>query len=106
MELHCSQTGSADWNNTVEFETPMELHCSQTKGNSFLTALVFETPMELHCSQTEYAAEDEHKRLRPLWNYTALKHHITHSTKTGSLRPLWNYTALKRGCVVGMGGEV
>ena|GEM_PF-5036645 len=53
MELHCSQTVLGDCKNYVLFETPMELHCSQTAGSLQI----------INCG------------LRPLWNYTALKHY-------------------------------
>ena len=59
------------------------------------SALKFETPMELHCSQTNPAACATSPGLRPLWNYTALKHNRHNNYCDWSLRPLWNYTALK-----------
>ena len=34
-------------------------------------------------------------RLKPLWNYTALKHPAANASIPPGLRPLWNYTALK-----------
>ena len=118
MELHCSQTRHVAslafrclrplWNYTalkrlciclfraLSFETPMELHCSQTSFSTVKKQNEFETPMELHCSQTvrgEFATLDS---LRPLWNYTALKHNRVSERKRLGLRPLWNYTALKQ----------
>ena len=60
---------------------------------------MFETPMELHCSQTTELLTPVDGRLRPLWNYTALKplHPLTY--QQNRLRPLWNYTALKRSLI-------
>ena len=96
----------------------MELHCSQTYAAIFDSGDLFETPMELHCSQTCESADKSDSRLRPLWNYTALKLEChgkilaqrfetpmeLHCSQTmlpsvssaERLRPLWNYTALKR----------
>ena len=73
----------------------MELHCSQTAYRLLLTRFLFETPMELHCSQTTARTRPDGCRLRPLWNYTALKHEREREKALKCLRPLWNYTALK-----------
>ena len=97
MELHCSQTSISFLLALWLFETPMELHCSQTCRLSALTCSEFETPMELHCSQTTSAQWETRDSLRPLWNYTALKHLWQGGKQKSSLRPLWNYTALKQG---------
>ena len=96
MELHCSQTECYSADNLTWFETPMELHCSQTTLGIFMNGSLFETPMELHCSQTVMKSIEIFDGLRPLWNYTALKHRSRQQRERASLRPLWNYTALKR----------
>ena len=51
--------------------------------------------MELHCSQTCGRFGLPADCLRPLWNYTALKHTNEAPSLSFCLRPLWNYTALK-----------
>ena len=99
FEHHCGITllsnVKLDGRSTAKFETPMELHCSQTQLYSVFCPDGFETPMELHCSQTILRSQGISIRLRPLWNYTALKLSWVDSSKYICLRPLWNYTALK-----------
>ena len=95
MELHCSQTSLHGFTKSRLFETPMELHCSQTTLLRRRLPPKFETPMELHCSQTTTLATGRNTGLRPLWNYTALKHVVAFALLFYRLRPLWNYTALK-----------
>ncbi len=95
MKLHYSQTTLKESDKAPSFETSMKLHYSQTLLAGRWCQEEFETSMKLHYSQTMIVPSSFRKSLRPLWNYTTLKHVKFIPQAVYCLRPLWNYTTLK-----------
>ena len=56
------------------FETATKLHYSQTHIRARNFVMLFETATKLHYSQTAAHQDHDFRGLRPLRNYTTLKH--------------------------------